>query len=103
MSNILDEAVNEEAKKSIHDYCQERHYKCRGCRYSIKWLIPTYKGRVTQKDLNITETQLFKYENSMALIQDVFPNLNPEEREFIKTGYCDDCQNILFNIEDEEE
>lgn len=47
MSNILDEAVNEEARKAIHDYCQERHYKCRGCRYSIKWLIPTYKGYAT--------------------------------------------------------
>ena len=60
-------------------------------------------GNITKKELDITDEQLFKYENSMALIQDVFPNLNPAEREFIKTGYCDDCQNILFNIEDEEE
>ena len=31
-----------------------------------------------------------------ALIQDAFANLNPAEREFIKTGYCLDCQEMLF-------
>lgn len=58
-------------------------------------------GTIHEKKLDITEAQLFKYENSMALIQDVFPNLNPAEREFIKTGYCDECQNLLFNCEEE--
>lgn len=32
-----------------------------------------------------------------GLIQDLFPNLNPVEREFIKTGYCPDCQELLFD------
>ena len=29
-------------------------------------------------------------------IQDIFPNLTPTEREFYKTGYCKECQDILF-------
>ena len=37
-----------------------------------------------------------KYKYSRALIQDVFPELNPHEREFIKTGYCPTCQELLF-------
>ena len=55
---------------------------------------------VIRKDLNITENQLFKYENSMGLIQNVFPNLNIKEREFIKTGYCYECQDVLFGEEE---
>lgn len=57
-------------------------------------------GRVIRKDLNITENQLLKYENSMDLIQNVFPNLNIKEREFIKTGYCYECQDVLFAEEE---
>lgn len=57
-------------------------------------------GAIAQKDLNITETQLFKYENSMELIQNIFPNLNKREREFIKLGYCDECQDDLFGKEE---
>ena len=57
-------------------------------------------GRVLRKDLNITENQLLKYENSMDLIQNIFPNLNIKEREFIKTGYCYECQDVLFGEEE---
>ena len=32
-----------------------------------------------------------------GLIQDCFPYLDSFEREFIKTGYCPDCQELLFN------
>lgn len=31
-----------------------------------------------------------------ALLQDVFKRFNPLEREFVKTGYCPDCQGMLF-------
>ena len=57
-------------------------------------------GRVISKDLNITENQLLKYENSMDLIQNIFPNLSIKEREFIKTGYCYECQDVLFGEEE---
>lgn len=36
-------------------------------------------------------------------IQKYFPDLTPSEREFIKTGYCDECQNILFAPPEEED
>lgn len=29
-------------------------------------------------------------------VQDAFPHLNPVEREFLITGYCPDCQKLLF-------
>ena len=32
-------------------------------------------------------------------IQDALPMLNPMEREFIKTGYCPECQEMLFGSE----
>lgn len=36
------------------------------------------------------------YRDGAGLIQNLFPELNPVEREFIKTGYCPHCQEILF-------
>lgn len=40
-----------------------------------------------------------KYRDGYGKIQDLFPNLNPMEREFIKTGYCPDCQKELFGTD----
>ena len=37
-------AISEVARKPIRDYCENRKYKCKGCRYSIKFIIPDYKG-----------------------------------------------------------
>lgn len=34
-----------------------------------------------------------------GLVQDVLSFLNPAEREFIKVGYCGDCQSMLFGNE----
>jgi hypothetical protein len=39
-------------------------------------------------DLNITETQVAKYNNG-CLLQDAFPQLSAGEREFYKTGITD--------------
>lgn len=36
------------------------------------------------------------YYNGVGLIQDILPNFNAFEREFIKTGYCPGCQRLLF-------
>lgn len=38
-----------------------------------------------------------------AKIQDAFPYLSANEREYILTGFCEDCWNNLFADEDEEE
>ena len=40
-------AISEEARKPIHDYCKNRSYKCKGCRYSIKFIVPDYTGYAT--------------------------------------------------------
>lgn len=42
-------------------------------------------GKTKTVELPITEEQVKKWLGG-ALIQDAFPNLTPDEREFIKTG-----------------
>jgi hypothetical protein len=37
-------------------------------------------------DLNVTQDQLNRYEIGLGLLQDIFPDLPRDEREFIKTG-----------------
>lgn len=43
-------------------------------------------GKQREMDLPVTQEQLNKYASGMYKIQDVFPNLTPDQREFIKTG-----------------
>ncbi len=37
-------ATSEEAINAIAEYCTKRKYKCKGCRYSIKFIRPDYEG-----------------------------------------------------------
>ena len=37
-------------------------------------------------DINVTQEQMNKFESGRYLIQDVFPHISPQEREFIKSG-----------------
>jgi hypothetical protein len=39
------------------------------------------------------------YVSGYSLIQNAFPTFNPMEREFVKTGYCPECQGMLFGTE----
>lgn len=48
-------------------------------------------------DLDITAEQLTRYENGEELIQNVFPNLSPEHREFIMTGITPEEWDTTFN------
>jgi hypothetical protein len=43
-------------------------------------------GDVHEMDLDITPAQLSLYDEFGVLLQDAFPNLTAEEREFIKSG-----------------
>ena len=43
-------------------------------------------GKVNTMTLPITQDQLDLYNNTKINIQDVFPNLDSGQREFIKTG-----------------
>lgn len=36
------------------------------------------------------------YDAGVGLIQDLLPSCDKFEREFIKTGYCLECQQLLF-------
>ena len=43
-------------------------------------------GKINTMTLPITQDQLDLYNNTKVNIQDVFPNLDSGQREFIKTG-----------------
>lgn len=49
-----------------------------------------FTGKVHSIDLPITERQLSIYEDGGRLIQEIFPNLTPGQREFIKTGITEE-------------
>ncbi len=43
-------------------------------------------GKVRSMDLPVTEKQMTRYNSGRFTLQDCFPNLTPDEREFIKSG-----------------
>ena len=40
--------------------------------------------------------KLYDYRHGYGTIQEQFPELNRVEREFLKSGYCPSCQEMLF-------
>ena len=52
-------------------------------------------GKIHTMDLDVTKDQFVAWEKG-ALIQDAFPNLTPDEREFIKTGVTRDEWDAMF-------
>jgi hypothetical protein len=55
-----------------------------------------FTGKVATLDLAITQEQINLYENGGVLLQDAFPNLTPDEREFFKTGLTAEDWDTLF-------
>ncbi len=45
-----------------------------------------YSGEWNVMELDITQEQLDAYEDGEGRIQDILPNLSPDEREFLMTG-----------------
>ena len=45
--------------------------------------------------------QYKRYLSGIGLIQDI--ELPADQREFLKTGMCEDCQHMMFDVEEEEE
>jgi hypothetical protein len=43
-------------------------------------------GYIHTLDLDVTQEQLDKYATGQHLLQDVFPHLSRDDREFIKSG-----------------
>lgn len=59
-------------------------------------------GETNSMDLNITQEQIDNYKSG-TLLQDAFPNLSAEEREFWKTSYTPADWAAMFPPEEEEE
>jgi hypothetical protein len=47
--------------------------------------------------------KLFEYEHKGGYIQELFPELDKFEREFLKTNYCSECQEDIFGAKKEKE
>lgn len=55
-------------------------------------------------DLNVTQAQMDELQSpTRRMIQDIFPNLNDAEREFLLTGYTQEDWDAMFPKEDEGE
>ena len=57
-------------------------------------------GKIHSLDLDITEEQVAAWQAG-AYIQNAFPNLSPDEREFLKTGITAEEWEVLFGGEEE--
>ena len=54
-------------------------------------------GRKTRIKLTESEFEAFEsYLKGGKLIQECLPTLNKVEREFLKSSYCANCQELLF-------
>lgn len=49
--------------------------------------------------LGVNLSDIHDYKRGSGLIQGKFATLNPMEREYIKTGYCPDCQKEIFGTD----
>ena len=57
--------------------------------------LSPFSGVKHTMDLDVTTEQIVSWEKG-EMIQNVFPNLTPEEREFIKTGITPDDWITMF-------
>lgn len=53
-------------------------------------------GVTRTRDLPVTEDQMARFQSGVATIQDIFPQLSPSDREFIKTGITDEEWDAAF-------
>lgn len=56
-------------------------------------------GKERTLDIDITEDQLKRWENGEGLIQNIMPDITPDEREFIITGITNDEWDETFKEE----
>lgn len=57
-------------------------------------------GKTNIMDLPVTEEQIWEHLKSGRMIQDSFPNLTPDQREFLLTGYTKEDWDTLFEEEE---
>ncbi len=62
-----------------------------------------FTGKVSTREIDCTKDQLFDYyNNNDKCIQDAFPNLSVDDREFIMTGCSPEEWNSLLGPEDDD-
>jgi len=54
-----------------------------------------------QREITVNGSDLFKFRQG-AFIQDAFPYLSEDDREFLLTGTCDKCWDKMFPEEDDQ-
>jgi hypothetical protein len=59
-------------------------------------------GKVNTMELPITPDEWMSWKSGRVLIQNAFPKLTAEQREFILTGYTPEDWEILFPPEDDD-
>lgn len=59
-----------------------------------------YSGKFNTMDLPITEEQIARWQSG-TLIQNAFPNLNADQREFLMTGILPEEWDVMFPDEDD--
>lgn len=57
-------------------------------------------GKTNTMDLPITEEQLGRWQRREGLIQNIMPELTPDQREFLMSGYTKEDWDTLFPPED---
>jgi len=61
-----------------------------------------FTGKIHTMDLPITQAELDEYNSPQGrLIQNIWPNLSPGEREFIKTGITEEEWDAAFGKEEQ--
>ncbi len=57
-----------------------------------------FTGKVSSMELNVTQEQIDEFESASRnrTIQQIFPNLTPEEREFMLSGSTPEEWNSIF-------
>lgn len=65
--------------------------------------ISPLTGKATTMDLPVTYVQMaeFALPGQRRLIQEIFPDLTPTQREFIKTGYTQADWDAMFPPEEQ--
>lgn len=68
------------------------------------WITRTsqFSGKKRTRDLPVTQEQFDKW-NAGMLIQDAFPELSDDDREFIMTGITAEEWNQMFPPEEEDD
>ena len=56
-------------------------------------------GKLNAMEIDCTLDQIKEYMEGLRSVQAIFPNLNADEREFIKTGYTPSDWKAMFGID----